>query len=703
MKNRTPKRKAFKIIHLVVLLLVAACVQGPKADAVFRLLPYPQEFTLFGPSELYPSSIKSFHSSSDTPLPHTIPFASNLTRATSASEAQVLFSIDSLLEIGAEGYLLSITKDQITLQANDQAGLLYAFTTLEQLIEDAISQKVSLPQCNIKDAPLLAYRAIHIDVKHHLETMDYYYKLMDRLRQYKINGIILEIEDKLAYPSQPKVGAPEALSVEEWKALSDYALERNIKISPLVQGLGHASFVLKHEEYKPFRDDPESDWAFNPLDPKTYAVQFDLYRDALAAFPHGQYLHVGGDEVHTTGRGSTLSSLELQLNWLKKVCDFAEQQGKTPIFWDDMPLKFAEVYHPMFQPEMKTESIDSIWNANQYKLEAFLDLFPKNCIYMRWNYSSPESYGNNKAMQWFSDHGFSVMGATAGQTRWVLMPQNESNMDNISAFAQSSIVNGLDGLLLTLWDDDSPHFELYQRGIVAFASNTWSGDKLGKEQIKASFRHRTFSPEWSNASYAFIDSLEIPVGKWKNLVLQGNLRNSLSSMPNPLEKGIIELPDLTQPGTWTIQYKDRLLEAEKIAQATNRVLSLLNDSINSSVENHYLLEVYKSVAELTQYTPKLLMGLKELDQAPTLETQTEAFENLFELEKEFDILRNRFEATYAKTRILNKSENYLLDQDHHRHLANQSRNFDWQFNAELLLFEKIKKHPQLVMPDSRQN
>ena len=113
--------------------------------------------------------------------------------------------------------------------------------------------------------------------------------------------------------------------------------------------------------------------------------------------------------------------------------------------------------------------------------------------------------------------------------------------------------------------------------------------------------------------------------------------------------------------------------------------------------------MYKSVAELTQYTPKLLMGLKELDQAPTLETQTEAFENLFELEKEFDILRNRFEATYAKTRILNKSENYLLDQDHHRHLANQSRNFDWQFNAELLLFEKIKKHPQLVMPDSRQN
>ena len=32
---------------------------------------------------------------------------------------------------------------------------------------------------------------------------------------------------------------------EEWRALSTYALARNISISPLVQGLGHASFILK--------------------------------------------------------------------------------------------------------------------------------------------------------------------------------------------------------------------------------------------------------------------------------------------------------------------------------------------------------------------------------------------------------------------------------------------------------------------------
>jgi hypothetical protein len=44
---------------------------------------------------------------------------------------------------------------------------------------------------------------------------------------------------------------------------------------------------------------------------------------------------------------------------------------------------------------------------------------------------------------------------------------------------------------------------------------------------------------------------------------------------------------------------------------------------------------------------------------------------------------------YGKTRILNKPDDYILDQDHHVHLANQTINFDWQFYAEILFFKKL--------------
>jgi hypothetical protein len=51
----------------------------------------------------------------------------------------------------------------------------------------------------------------------------------------------------------------------------------------------------------------------------------------------------------------------------------------------------------------------------------------------------------------------------------------------------------------------------------------------------------------------------------------------------------------------------------------------------------------------------------------------------------------KVEETYAQTRIISKPEDYLLDQDHHHHLANQLKSFDWQFYSELLMFNKIDK------------
>jgi hypothetical protein len=515
--------------------------------------------------------------------------------------------------------------------------------------------------------------------------------MIDKLKKYKINAIIAEVEDKIKYKRQPLVGSSDALTIEEWQKLSEYAIERNISISPLVQGLGHASFVLKHEKYKSLRDDPESDWAFNPLDPETYEIQYDLYRDAMEALPHGKYLHVGGDEVKTTGRNSGKSPLELQLIWLNKVCQFADEAGRTPIFWDDMPLKQMEVYRPMFRPEMPKTKVDSIWNAKQEKLEAFLPQFPKNCIYMRWNYQTPEAYGNTKAMQWFRDHGLKVMGATAGQTRWVLMPQREGNMDNIRSFALSSIETGLNGLLLTLWDDDSPHFELYYRGIIAFANDTWSGDQLSKNKLKKAYRQREFSYLVAEDSFAFIDSLEQPVGQWKNLLLKGNKRNYLMEMGKESQEGLIGLPDTAKPGQWTIDHQDKLAQAEKMIESSKRITKKIVQIQKLSKRNPYTLEVYQRVNEIVQLTPKILLLLKRLDQASNDEERLIEKAKITQLESDFKELRTKVEETYAQTRIIHKPEDYLLDQDHHHHLANQLKSFDWQFYSELLMFDKIDK------------
>ncbi len=668
-----------------------SCRSSGGLEGEFRLLPVPQQFEITGASSLRGSDIQSYFAGNLADLPVRGELLKSIQPVIKSSQAQILCEIEYSMDLKDEGYTLAITRNKIVLTGKDRAGLMYGFMTLEQLMEDAQEQDIPLPMCRITDYPLLSYRAIHLDLKHHRMKSDYYYRLLDNLARYKVNAIIAEMEDKLAYERQPEVGSPDALSINEWKKLSEYAMERNIEISPLIQGLGHASFILKHDIYKDIRDDPESDWAFNPLDPKTYEVQFDLYLDAIEATPYGKYLHVGGDEVHTTGRGSGKSPLELQLNWLDKVSRFAQEHGRIPIFWDDMPIKHADLYRPMFDTKLTREEIDNLWKENEHKLVEFLDLFPKNCIYMRWNYSSPHAKGNIKAMEWFLEHGFQVMGATAGQTRWVLMPQNESNMENIRSFATTSIKKGLDGLLLTLWDDDSPHFELYMRGILAFAEYTWSGDQRGKEEIKAAYRQREFSQSLAGSEYAFVDQLEQSVAWWNNSLLKRGRRNDLQALSDPAEERVIDLPTGGEKGTWAEKYAERLELAAKVLKDCKEVASRIETSMSMAIQNQYRLEVYEQVNNLVQFSANALLVMQAYDVAQNEQDEAEALNSIRNLSEEFEILTNHLEKVYGETRILSKPEGYLLDQDHHHHLANQAISFDWQFVAELLFLEKIEK------------
>ena len=662
------------------------------------IIPSVKNLTLQAPTEnqgIPGDQILYAYSPSQLHLPVRLGGSAGLKSTNQPDQANVFFDINPQLNTPSEGYQISIKDHKIFLSGKDQAGLFYAFVTLDQLLKDY----AVLPNLELIDYPSIGFRPIHIDVKHHLEKKEYYYNLIDFLAQLKINGIILELEDKIKYTNRTAIASQDAFSIEEWKALSDYAMERNISISPLVQGLGHASYILKHPQYQELRDDLESDWAFNPLDPATYELQFDLYRQAMEATPHGKYLHVGGDEVQTTGRESGQSALELNLIWLNKVSEFAAQNGRIPIFWDDMPLKQAEVYYPMFDQNMPKEKVDSLWMANKGNLEQFLDRFPKNCIYMRWNYSHAETYGNDKAMQWFTANGLKVMGATAGQTRWTLMPRSESNLDQIQIFAQKTLAYQLEGLLLTLWDDDSPHFELYKRGITGFGIQTWEGGTTDKEMIKSQFRKLFFGPALTGQEWAFIDDLEEVVEAWIPIYLkEGYARHTLLRGNNKTE-AIISLPDPNQKGAWVNQNAQKLEIAKQKITQLHKIESTIQLLKKEEIRQPYTLAIYEQVVQLTKFSFNSLLLLEAYDLAQTKEESIDLLDKIQQLPATFRTMRREFERVYGQTRVLEKPKGYQLDQDHHNHPANQSVNFDWQFFGELFFLEKLQNSP--LMADAR--
>ena len=681
-----------QIVTLLITVFLIGCSNKIKNLDGFKLLPSVQEVEYNNDlSNLNFENIKFAHSDNNTELPIRFDFTNHIEN-NKQIESTIDYSIESNLNLNEEGYILNIFKNKISIIAKDEVGLFYAFITLDQLLEDSKDKNANLPMVSIKDYPLLKFRPIHLDVKHHMEKKSYYFNLIDHLAKQKINGIIVEFEDKLKYELRPEIGAPDAPSIDWWIEISEYANKRNIMINPLVQGLGHASFILKHEKNKHLRDVPDSDWAFNPLNSQTYDLQFDLYLDAIKATPYGKYLHVGGDEVHLLKREGK-SELELNLIWLNKVCQFAEKHNRIPIFWDDMPLKHAGVYRPMFNSEISMEKVDEIWEKNELNLMQFIEKFPKNAVYMRWNYQKSDTYGNQKAMDWYMNNGLNVMGATAGQTRWTLMPQNQSNISQIKSFAISSIEKNLEGLLLTLWDDDSPHFELYKRGIAAFSQYSWSGNKTTIEEFKTIYRHRTYGPEFSNNEFAFIDKLEKPVSLWLNMLLEEKVRRAaISKEENPLETFIIDLPDLENKGMWSKKYFNKIKNAKSSLLISKEVEETIDKLMEKDPKNKYTLEVYKQVNELVKFSSNIIITLEKLDLSAEIDYEKTAFNDIRNFEDKFNSLRINFEEVYSKTRILNKPENYILDQDHHNHPANQTINFDWQFLSEKYFLKKIKNY-----------
>jgi homoserine trans-succinylase len=95
---------------------------------------------------------------------------------------------------------------------------------------------------------------------------------------------------------------------------------------------------------------------------------------------------------------------------------------------------------------------------------------------------------------------------------------------------------------------------------------------------------------------------------------------------------------------------------------------------------------------LVEYNFEVLKKIEAFDLAITADEEIKILLQLQELVQKFGSFRQEFEKVYSQTRILNKPENYILDQDHHNHPANQSVNFDWQFISEILFLEKVNTH-----------
>ncbi len=674
-------------ILVYLFLSIPFCYSFELSDVFTTLLPTPRSIRLLSvETGIHPQDIVGYCLKNKAEIPFRQDYFPRK-QLKSFCKGVILLKINNRIK-EKEGYRLTVSSGKVIVEACTQAGLQYGVQTLVQLVQNAVELNASLPAFEITDYPSSSYRAIHIDLKNHMKPKSYLYYILDRMAEYKLNAVIVEYEDKLKYKNYPKIALSGALSVEEWREWAEYAYRLNIDVSPLIQGIGHADFILKHDEYKLLRENAESDWTCCPSNEDYYKLQFGLYQDAICATPHGKYLHVGGDEAPSVGtchrcKASGKTPLQLQLDWLRRVSDYAEIHGRVPIFWDDMLFKGVGLYYTILDLE-KPEHQDSIWEARLPELNRYARLFPQNVIYMRWKYEDALSKGNRLALDWYSRQGLQVMGANAAQTTFAMLPLENGQTEHIRSFHQISSEIPLKGILCTAWDDSSPLFDTYWKGFIANAQYSWNiEDKMDIQEFSRRYLIREFGNTVSSLP-DFRLALESTFPLWETGLLDYGVRRAMWKTKGNYR--IMSLPN-GQRGEWNRKYAERIKEAERNKRTHDDIAFLLKQYREKAVRNDYSLQVFSIINELTGYTARLLLAVSAYDK----DRDVASLNGLRQCMDDFKIIRRDMEELYSRTRTIDQPAEYVLPMGYRSRLGLNTLDSGWMYLFELELLAHLDK------------
>ncbi|MDR1089820.1 MAG: beta-N-acetylhexosaminidase, partial [Prevotella sp.] len=243
----------------------------------------------------------------------------------------VLFSKTGFFKekLGDEGYELFIDNNKVILAANTQKGLFYGKQSLIQLIRGAKNNK--LQGLHIIDKPALKFRGVMDDISRGpVPSLEYMKYQIRRMAELKINTLTYYTEHVVRTGKHPEFAPPAgALSIAEWKELSDYAKQYYIELIPNFQSLGHAEKVLLSPK---FGNIAESNSMYAPTKPETIEFMRDIYTEMSPAF-ESKFFHVNCDEAFDMGRGPSapkvkeLGAGRVYAGYINQLFDILKNNG----------------------------------------------------------------------------------------------------------------------------------------------------------------------------------------------------------------------------------------------------------------------------------------------------------------------------------------------------------------------------------------
>lgn len=292
--------------------------------------------------------------------------------------------------LGKEGYHLSVSSDNVTIKAQEAAGLFYGMQTIFQLLPAQIEGstvsagvKWQLPGVEITDMPRFGWRGMHLDVARHFVPLEFVRKYIDNMAMHKLNvfhwhltedqGWRIEIKK---YPKLTEVGAWRKESLighnkdkpykfdgvrhggfytqEEAREIVQYAKDRFITVVPEIEMPGHAkAAIASYPALGVTGKEVEvaTHWGIFPdifnVEESTFSFLEDVLGEVMDIFP-SEYIHIGGDEaIKDQWKASDkiqqrIKELglkdehELQSYFITRIEKFVNSKGRKMIGWDEI-------------------------------------------------------------------------------------------------------------------------------------------------------------------------------------------------------------------------------------------------------------------------------------------------------------------------------------------------------------------------------
>ena len=568
--------------------------------------------------------------------------------------------------LGEQGYKLTVSKDRITITGGGAAGLFYGTRTLLQIIQKG-THGLYVNGMEITDQPGISERAAHYDTKHHQDRAEYVKSFIRDLADYKINMLIWEWEDKFAYESHPEIGAPGAFTKEEMQELTRYAQKYHIQIVPLVQGLGHVSYILKWPQHTHLREIAASNWQFCPLKEGSYDLLFDLWEEAIEATPGSEYIHIGSDETYELGLGEEcgckaqaekIGNHGLMQIFISRCYRHLEKTGRKIMSWGGY-----------YQPEEEIQPPVGLITFHSGRKRARSE--DKKIVEMGYPL-------------FFYDPGY----------------PGPNGLERAYKAVPAATLSGIyDGMVATSWDDLGRHNQRWMMRFICAAECSWSGNAPGYDEFVEKYFINYYGPE-----------VQAGAELWE-LYNKGEeyYRNTFErKVWHHGEIGKTHLPDMPRGDAieydpyWNSEYKEIVdLSREELVRM-QRALEICTINLTAGVKHRYDFEVFASRIKLNIHTCRTYLALSALENAIT-EAHRQHFTSHEEacgsLEKAAGIIEDNLAgrdtvfrdlvATWEKTRLpkgmSTPEKEFFFRQDRARHFAFRRADMTYLICDEQLL------------------